>query len=171
MNNGGRGLKILRTRCGSSFGSFFALFEPFPHRFKNLSGTVSFCRRAALTQSRSTTLREARRNLPLREGFLEASAGVSSRVLWDSAGVREISEGGGPMLVLRIRPPCSGVKNPKILQGSKTAKSGKEGFRVNKPHFPSHQKKRCVSIQNIPISLQGTTWKMGFSDSKRPFLG
>ena len=35
----------------------------------------------------------------LSEGFLEASAGVSSKVLWGSAGSTEFSKGSDPVLV------------------------------------------------------------------------
>ena len=46
------------------------------------------------------------------------------------------------------------------LQGSKTPKSGKEGFGVKKPPFPPTPEKG-VSSQKIPISKQGTTGEMG----------
>ena len=57
--------------------------------------------------------------------------------------------------VLRIRPPCTGAKNPKI---------GKRGFQSQKTPFPSTPEKGASSQK----SPQG---KWGFFDSKRPFLG
>ena len=56
------------------------------------------------------------------------------------------------------------------LQGSKSPKSGKEGFGAKKLPFPSVPEMGALS-QKIPISPQGSTRKMGFLDSKRPFLG
>ena len=56
------------------------------------------------------------------------------------------------------------------LQGSKTPKSGKEGFGVKKPPFPPTPEKG-VSSRKIPISLQGTTGKMGIFRLKTPFSG
>ena len=56
------------------------------------------------------------------------------------------------------------------VQGSKSPKSGKEGFRVRKPPFPHAPEKGDLS-QKIPISLQGSTRKMGIFRLKVPFSG
>ena len=56
------------------------------------------------------------------------------------------------------------------LQGSKSPKAGKEGFRVKKLPFPVTPEKGVLSPK-IPISLQGTTRKMGIFGLKAPFLG
>ena len=68
-------------------------------------------------------------------------------------------------LPLRIRLPLTGVnfpvKNPKI---------GKREFRSQKtPICPTPEK--GVSSQKIPISIQGTTGKMGIFWLQTPFSG
>ena len=63
--------------------------------------------------------------------------------------------------VLRIRPPCTEVKNPKI---------GKRGSQSQKPHFPSPQKGRLES-KNSHVSHRAPHGKLGFFDSKHPFWG
>ena len=56
------------------------------------------------------------------------------------------------------------------LQGSKSPKSGKEGFGVKKLPFPIVPEKGGLS-PIIPISLQGATRKMGIVGLKPPFSG
>ena len=55
-------------------------------------------------------------------------------------------------------------------QGSKSPKSGKEGFGVKKLPFPKAPEKGDLS-RKIPISLQGSTRKMGIFRLKSPFSG
>ena len=64
----------------------------------------------------------------------------------------------------------SSCKRVGPVQGSKSPKSGKEGFGVEKLPFPKPPKKGDFS-RKIPISLQGSTRKVGIFGSKRPFLG
>ena len=54
------------------------------------------------------------------------------------------------------------------VQGSKSPKSGKEGFGVKKLPFPIASEKGALS-RKIPISLQGSTRKMGIFRLKAPF--
>ena len=56
------------------------------------------------------------------------------------------------------------------LQGSESPKSGKEGFRVKCSHFPMPQK-WALWVKKIPISLQGSTRKMGILWLKAPISG
>ena len=57
------------------------------------------------------------------------------------------------------------------VQGSKTPKTGKKGFGVEKPPFPPTPEKGVLESKNSHF-LQGTTGKMGiFFDSTRPSLG
>ena len=68
-----RGLKNVQSRFGSFFGSFFAFFKPFSYRFKNVSGAVSFCTRAALTEREKKGKKDAQKKV----GFLlKATAAI-----------------------------------------------------------------------------------------------
>ena len=69
-------------------------------------------------------------------------------------------------LDLRIRPPCTGVKHPKL---------GKRGLQSRKAPDALHPRKdpeKGVSSQQIPFSPVVPCIEMRlFFDSKRPFLG
>ena len=54
------------------------------------------------------------------------------------------------------------------VQGSKSPKSGKEGFGVKKLPFPIASEKGALS-RKIPMSLQGSTRKMGIFRLRVPF--
>ena len=53
-----------------------------------------------------------------------------------------------------------GCESVRPVQGPKTPKSEKEGFGVEKPPFPPTPE-MGVSSRKTPISIQGTTRKMG----------
>ena len=71
-----------------------------------------------------------------------------------------------PQTIAGVPFPCERV-GP--VQGSKSPKSGKEGFGVQKLPFPSASEKGDLS-QKIPIFLVEPCRDMGIFDPNRPFL-
>ena len=60
------------------------------------------------------------------------------------------------------------VANPPALYRGQNPEVRKKGFQGRKKPIPTTQKKGGLS-QKIPVSLQGTTEKWGFSNSNRLF--
>ena len=62
------------------------------------------------------------------------------------------------------------LRKRRPLQGSKSPKSGKEGFGVKKLPFPSVPEMGALS-QKIPVSLHTSTRRMGIFRLKAPISG
>ena len=77
-----------------------------------------------------------------------------------------IKNEGAPSIALILY--VEGSEPPDPAQGSKPPKSGKEGFGVEKPPFPTAQEKGGLSQKN-PIFSTGREGKWGFSTPKPSF--